>query len=150
MGSSVLARGDTADLGREIRTMEEENNQDQEFSILKKSVIPNLLQDDFKSCNENYTLEPTFLTEVCDEEVLSDNHEEKKAPSTADSMYQQEKRKCFEKDYDFRKTLINEESFENINEQEPIQSSTELSAEPSKLNWHIWTFCSHWVRYSPY
>ena len=102
--------------------MEEEDNQDQEFSILKKSVIPNLLQDDFKSYTENETLVPTFLTEVCDDEVSSEVHE---------------KRKCFEKDYDLRKTLMNEESFENVSggteEGNPVHSSsTEHFSKNSK------------------
>ena len=86
---------------------------------MKKSVIPNLLQDDFKNYNENETLEQTFLTEVCDAGVSSEIHVEEKAKNTADSIDQQEKRKCFENDYDFRKTLINEESFENINGIDP-------------------------------
>ena len=117
--------------------MDEEDNQDQEFSILKKYVIPNLLQDDFKPNNENETLEPTFLLEDCD--VSSEIHEEEQAQNTADSINQQEKRKCFENDYDFRKTLINEESFENINgtETEKHVHSTEKFVETSTVKYHI-------------
>ena len=119
--------------------MDEEDNQDQQFSILKKSVIPNLLQEDFKIYNENETLEPTFLTEVCDAGVSSEIYVEEKAKNTADSMDQQEKRKCFENNYDFRKTLINEESFENINgtETEKHVHSTEKFVETSTIKSHI-------------
>ena len=120
--------------------MDEEDNQDQQFSILKKSVIPNLLRDDFSSYNEKETLEPTFLTEVCDDEVSSEMHQEEKAENTADSMDQQEERKCFEKDYDFMKTVIDEESFENVNgneQEKPVHSSTaEQFAKTSNLNFH--------------
>ena len=116
--------------------MDEEDYQDREFSILKKSVFPNLLIYDFKSYNENEKSEQTFITEVS-----SDIHEEEKAENTADSMDQQEKRKCFEKDFDFRKTLINEESLENVkgNEpEEPVQSSsTEYFVNIFTLNSHI-------------
>ena len=102
---------------------------------MKKSVIPNLLQDDFKSHTEKETLEPTFRTEVCDEEVASEIHEEEKAQETTDSMAQQEERKCFEIDYDFRITLITEESFENMNyieqEKPTYSSSSEQFAKPS-------------------
>ena len=142
----MLPRGDTTllDTARDReqeQTMEEEDNQDQEFSILKKSVIPNLLQDDFKSYTDNETLEPTFLTEVCDDEVSSELHDEEKAQNTANSMDKQEKRKCFEKDYDFRKTLINEESFEtmsDVEQERPVHSSsTEDVAKTSNLNSHV-------------
>ena len=116
--------------------MAEEDNQDKEFSILKKSVIPNLLRDDFSSYNQK----ETFLTEVFDEQVSSEMHEEEKAENTADSMDQQEKRKCFEKDYDFRKTVMDEESFENVNgneQEKPVHSSTtEQGAKTSNLNSH--------------
>ena len=116
----MLARRDTAVLDTSMdreqeQIMDEEDNQDQELSILKKYVIPNLLQDDFKPNNENETLEPTFLLEDCN--VSSEIHEEEQAQNTADSINQQEKRKFFEKDYVLRKPLVNEESFENMTEE---------------------------------
>ena len=118
--------------------MAEEDDQDQEFSILKKSVIPNLLQGDLKSYTEN---EPTFLTEVCDDEVSSDIHEEEEAQNTADSIDQQAKRKCFKQDYDFRKTLVNEESFENMSDNEQENSvhisSTEQFAKTFDQSYHV-------------
>ena len=77
--------------------------------------------------NENLTMDEVRELIVAEEE---------KAQNTADSMDQQEKRKCFEKDYDFQKTLINEESFENVNEQK--NSTLSLSADQfvktTKLN----------------
>merc|ERR1711892_904628 len=89
------------------RTMEEE---EEEFSILKKSVIPNLLQDDFSSYNES-----TFLTEVDEDEAPSDLQQEEEAGIEVPVQDQHDKQKFFQKDVDFRQTLINEDSFENIN-----------------------------------
>ena len=55
-------------------------------------------------------------------------------------MDQQEKRKCFQNDYDLRKAVMDEESFENVNANEqdkPVHSSTtEQFAKTSKLNSH--------------
>ena len=71
-------------------------------------------------------------------------------------MAEQEKRKCFEKDYDFRKTLITEESFENMNyieQEKPNYSSsrsTEQCAKPSAKFSHFGHFCSFWASYGVY
>ena len=92
------------------------NMEGEEGSILQKSVIPNLLQDDFTSYDKQ-----TFLTELCDEE---NDHDHKLAPAEIhkvteveeekEVLGQQDKQKCFQKDIDFRQTLVDEDSFENI------------------------------------
>merc|ERR1712098_770855 len=102
-------------------TMEEED-----FSILQKSVIPNLLQDDFNGHNEQ-----TFLTELHDDDHdqnrselqddddldLEDGLKEDEKLHQEDELRtemvleQKDKQKCFQKDIDFRQTLIDEDSF---------------------------------------
>ena len=84
---------------------------EEEFSILKKSEIPNLLQDDFSSHSEQ-----TFLTELS-EEIISSKLQESQELEIEDRVLEQhEKQKLFKKDVDFRQTLINEHSFESISE----------------------------------
>ena len=88
----------------------------EEGSILQKSVIPNLLQDDFTSYDKQ-----TFLTELCEEEndhahnhAPAAIHEVTEVDEEKEVLGQQDKQKCFQKDIDFRQTLVDEDSFENI------------------------------------
>ena len=127
-------------------TMEEED-----FSILQKSVIPNLLQDDFNGHNEQ-----TFLTELHDDdhdqnrselhdedeiyeddELHEDNYLDEEDGLKEDEKLHQEdelrtemvleqkdKQKCFQKDIDFRQTLIDEDSFKIIESEEKNTSQS--------------------------
>ena len=117
---------------------DEQNSQteDQQFSILRKSIIPNLLSDDFNTLNkdeleENH--EPTFLTEVSDEEA--DLRTEEELQNTLSVHDQEKKRNCFKDDFDFRKTLVNEESFENMKETEPNEEikTDHLTEQPQHI-----------------
>eukprot|EP00092_Neocalanus_flemingeri_P017544 GFUD01018982.1.p1 GENE.GFUD01018982.1~~GFUD01018982.1.p1 ORF type:complete len:144 (+),score=59.94 GFUD01018982.1:160-591(+) len=116
----------------EARDQIEEHN-DQEFSILKKSIIPNLLdrEDKFEEHNE-----PTFLTEVSDDEIEADLKDEEGVRSTSTVLDQNAKREHFKVDFDFRRTLVNEESFEDMKETEQHDAvdKTVMGAENSKLN----------------
>merc|ERR1712142_817869 len=112
--------------------------EEEDFSILQKSVIPNLLQDDFNGHNEQ-----TFLTEIHDDhdqnhsELHYDNelHEDggldeedglqedeklhqKDELRTEIVLEQKDKQKCFQKDIDFRQTLIDEDSFKITDSEE--------------------------------
>merc|ERR1712098_847919 len=121
-------------------TMEEED-----FSILQKSVIPNLLQDDFNGHNEQ-----TFLTELHyvdhdqnhselhdDDELHEDDDLDEEDGLKEDEKLHQEgelrtemvleqkdKQKCFQKDIDFRQTLIDEDSFKIIESEEKNTSQS--------------------------
>ena len=104
----------------------------QEYSILKKSIIPNLLEDDFNDEFEECS-EPTFLTEVSEDEVEVDLKEEKEVLNTSTVLDQEQKRNNFKNDFDFRKTLINEESLENIKEpQQNDEAETTFLSEQAE------------------
>ena len=75
---------------------------DADFSILRKSEIPQLLQQ----------TRPTFLTElVTDMEAEEEEEEDGNSEHVESISSQMEKRKHFAEQVDFKRTLVEEDSF---------------------------------------